>query len=227
MATSTTRLALRKPAGSDLVNVATDIDTNMDILDSATSFEPLASLGGTAFTGKSMLHTGQSNRPYVYDGTRWLPFQTDIIAITKTADETVNNSNTLQNDDHLFVSLSSVNVSYWVECFIRYTSTTATPDLKIAFTVPAGATFAWTPNGLAPAATADDGTIRRVLETTGNRVLGTIAATEVLALPVGVLTIGGTLGPIQFQWSQNTATAENTVVKAGSAMLLRRLTPFG
>lgn len=36
MATSTTKLGLRKPAGADLVNVNTDISANMDLIDGAT-----------------------------------------------------------------------------------------------------------------------------------------------------------------------------------------------
>ncbi len=38
MATTTTRLALRKPAGSDLVNVSTDLDANYDAIDTAAGF---------------------------------------------------------------------------------------------------------------------------------------------------------------------------------------------
>jgi hypothetical protein len=38
MASTTTRLALRKPAGTDLVNVATDLDANYDLIDAVVGY---------------------------------------------------------------------------------------------------------------------------------------------------------------------------------------------
>src|SRR5215813_12155804 len=48
MATTTTKLGLRKPTGSDLVNVLTDIANSMDTLDNAVIGNPTATIGAGA-----------------------------------------------------------------------------------------------------------------------------------------------------------------------------------
>lgn len=71
MATTTTRLSLRKPATSDTVNVTTDISNNMDTLDTAAGFERRTDFPTSPFTGKAVMRSDQSDRCYVYDGTDW------------------------------------------------------------------------------------------------------------------------------------------------------------
>src|SRR5215467_10366248 len=48
MATTTTKLGLRKPTGSDLVNVLIDIANSMDTLDNAVIGNPTATIGAGA-----------------------------------------------------------------------------------------------------------------------------------------------------------------------------------
>jgi hypothetical protein len=57
MATTTTRLALRKPAGTDLVNVSTDLDANYDLIDAVVGFTNC-----TSTTRPSAPFTGQGIR---------------------------------------------------------------------------------------------------------------------------------------------------------------------
>lgn len=71
MATTTTRLSLRKPATTDNVNVTTDISNNMDTLDTAAGFERRTDFPSSPFTGKAVMRSDQSDRCYVYDGTNW------------------------------------------------------------------------------------------------------------------------------------------------------------
>src|SRR6185503_9680728 len=57
----------------------------------------------------------------------------------KTADETVNNSAVLQDDNHLFVT-GAAGQAYKVEAHLLYNSG-ATPDARVGWVIPAGASM--------------------------------------------------------------------------------------
>lgn len=134
----------------------------------------------------------------------------------KSADETVNNSATFQNDDHLFVSVQANGV-YDLFLYAVYSSG-GTPDFKEQFTAPAGAAleasffdtnggaFQWSATGALGAVTA--------LAGTGANAPFVIRAT---------LFMGGNSGTLQWQWAQNTANASDTIVRKGSRLSLLRL----
>jgi hypothetical protein len=151
-----------------------------------------------------------------------------LVAI-KTANEIVNNSDTVQDDDELVIT-PETNSTYMVQCFLIYSSTTATPDIKFGFSFPVGANFSWAPIGVTPAnanqdATNQAGYIRSVLTTsTATRTVGTMATAEPLvAAPIGLLTMGSTGGDLTLQWAQSTATVENTTLRAGSYIVARNI----
>lgn len=73
MATTTTRLSLRKPANSDFVNVTTDISDSMDTIDAAIGFNRVAAFPGSPYTGKPVLRSDLSDNAFVYNGTVWMP----------------------------------------------------------------------------------------------------------------------------------------------------------
>ena len=54
--------------------------------------------------------------------------------VYKTADETVNNSTTLQDDDH--ISLSVLANEVWAFHMVLHSSSDATPDIKVGWSVP-------------------------------------------------------------------------------------------
>ena len=62
MATNTTNLGLRKPAKSDYVNVVTDIDDNMDLIDSAVNSVE----GAVAVIANGNTHVALNSGDYVY-----------------------------------------------------------------------------------------------------------------------------------------------------------------
>lgn len=224
MGTTTTRLGLFKPDGTDFVDRPADLNANWDAIDAAMGFQRLGSFPGSPYSGKGIHRSDQNDRPYFFNATTWFNLQHDWRAVRKTADETLNNTTTMQNDDHLLVADFSINQSYWIDLFLRYISVTTIPDLKIGFTVPAGAVFSWAPWGADSTTAAETTPIRTVLETTGVRTIGTVAATEITARICGELIMGGTAGNLQTQWAQSAATAENTTVKAGSLLMGRRIT---
>lgn len=71
MATTTTRLSLRKPADDDTVDVKTDISDNMDTIDNNIGFERRTDFPTSPYTGKTVMRSDQGDRCYVYDGTNW------------------------------------------------------------------------------------------------------------------------------------------------------------
>lgn len=86
MATTTTRLGLYKPAGTEQSNVVTDINNNYDKIDTAvgatictSGTRPATSL----FTGR-VIHETDTRRNYVYDGTNWI-IASSIPIVTATS----------------------------------------------------------------------------------------------------------------------------------------------
>ena len=139
--------------------------------------------------------------------------------VRKTADETVNNSAILQNDDHLFMAVAA-NEVWAFECVVLFSSATTTPDLRVAFTVPTGATLAWAP---APHSTAADAFTTSIVTTaSGSSLVVGAGASARLLLIKGIVRNGATAGNLQFQWSQNSATAEDTKVLLDSYLLAHR-----
>jgi hypothetical protein len=91
---------------------------------------------GTPVAGMITWRT-DGNTHETYDGALWVPIRHGLFA-QKTADEGVTNSSTLQDDDHLTLTLSGSATYLW-ELFFSYIASTAA-DLKTAMVVPASAT---------------------------------------------------------------------------------------
>ena len=145
----------------------------------------------------------------------------DFELVLKTADETVNNSSVLQNDNHLFFPVAA-NELWMFQLNVWVSSPSAAPDLKFAFTGPAGATGKY---GFHAAMSAGSDA--------SNRTANALAATIVWLWPntpaPGLMTISGFIrnganaGNLQFQWAQNTPTAQDTKVLQDSHLILYKL----
>lgn len=133
----------------------------------------------------------------------------------RTASQTVNNTATFQNDNTLTLAVDA-NTTYRCHLHLSYTSGT-TPDFKYQFTKPTGATLsAWSFVGYSTAVAFAYGGSGDAQSIGGN----------VSALPLdawGILTTSSTAGSFTLQWAQNTATASDTVVLAGSFLELLRV----
>jgi len=139
----------------------------------------------------------------------------------KTADETVSNSTTLQNDDALFVAVAA-NCTYELRLYVIYDAGT-TADYKWALTYPAGSTLNYTVVTHAADLTFTEPGASAVASGTavaaGGNGLGTPRGIHVL----GNLVTSTTAGTLQYQWAQNGAVVENTLTKAGSQLVVARL----
>ncbi|GHE47426.1 hypothetical protein GCM10017673_56610 [Streptosporangium violaceochromogenes] len=147
------------------------------------------------------------------------------IFVRKTADETVNNSSALQDDNHLVAAVAA-SATYIVEAFVIYDAATAA-DLKLAFTGPSGATLDWTSTALGTAATAGTGSLTVSASTIGDGSAvplgGVGAGTKVVAQIRGLLVVAGTAGNLTTRWAQNTANASDAIVRTNSWMRLTRV----
>ncbi|MFA5803660.1 MAG: hypothetical protein WC879_03360 [Melioribacteraceae bacterium] len=158
----------------------------------------------------------------IYDGTNFqLLSQTSAAAATyvyKTADEIVNNSITLQDDNHLVFALGA-NETWTITYFIIYHAS-GVADFKHQFTVPTGATGRWNSHGMNGGyAFQWRGTITEVgAGNTGESVSALIILTAYIKTST-------TAGNITLQWAQNTAEVSDTTVFEGSHLEAKRLSP--
>jgi hypothetical protein len=137
----------------------------------------------------------------------------------KPSDETITNSSTLQNDDHLVVS-AAANLTYAFRGLIMFTATTVA-DFKMDLSTPSGATWRLTAQtfnrGAAQGSQGSDARTALQGETLAIPGQGTaFSATGQWVDLQGVVTIGGTAGNVQVRWAQFNAEATNCVVYQGS-----------
>lgn len=144
----------------------------------------------------------------------------------KTATEVVNNSATLQDDDHLFVT-PRINTRYMLNSFLMWTSGT-TPDIKLTFSIPAGSTMNLNVTTYSRAAAAGtnlaDSRMMSQSETVSIPGQGTTFSTQSQwTVITGQVGIGATAGNVTLQWAQNTANASDTSMVIGSWLYLAEL----
>lgn len=133
---------------------------------------------------------------------------TDFQFVVKTADETVNNSASLQDDDELKFDVGA-NQKWCGLIFLRH-NTGTTPDIKVDFSVPSGAsvyTAHTNENSKSGGAVA-------ILTGTGNNAYMMLSF---------LVVVSSTAGTVNMQWAQNTADASDTKVLAGSMLIIKRI----
>jgi hypothetical protein len=134
--------------------------------------------------------------------------------IYKSADETVNNSDTLQNDDHLTFAVGA-NEVWAVELFVKFTSS-ADADFQYYFGVPAGATFqGWASYEYGVIGNSTSNTSATFVPGDGSTIKGDTFK--------GVIENGATPGDVVFRWSQRVAEVSDTKVLKGSYIIAHRL----
>lgn len=165
-------------------------------------------------------------RSEVYDGSNHISLYTRSVFtyVRKTADETVNNSTALQNDNELLAALPTAG-TYQFEMNMLYSATTVA-DIKFAFTWPAGATAFWSAIGLATGAATltGDATFSFTNGSGTSVAFGGIGAGAPVPIRLfGNIVMGGTAGNLQLQWAQQNLEATNTIVHSNSNLQLWRV----
>lgn len=193
-------------AGGD-VDFRVEGDTNINLLFTDASTDRVGV--GTAIPS-ALLHVAGNA---VFDGTIQT---TTLISGYKTADESVISSTTLQNDDHLTVSLAA-SAKYWFKFWIFTNNAGALGGFKAALGGTVGVT-----------------SLKAQIEITDDTTNATAALARVTALSSAVgaglgsgdnfTTIEGTIetstaGTFLLQWAQNTSEASNTTVQRNSILL--------
>ena len=125
--------------------------------------------------------------------------------VTKTSDETVNNSDALQADDELVLAVLANETLYFEYRLVWHGD--GVPDLKTGFTYPSGTTIRW--EALTPGAAP-------LTETDVKTRSGAGVGVDQMDHMRGIIQVGGTAGNVQLTWAQNVADMSDTVVLAGS-----------
>ena len=147
---------------------------------------------------------------YATGDWRCLNYQKSKLWVIKSADESVNSSTTLQDDDDLQITLAA-NSDYEIEYMIFVQSASTTPDFKFQFTEPDGV---YRGVGVTSAVTSvqifDESTAATAFSLDANAIefmKGTI-----------VIETAGAGGVFKLEWAQDTSDATATTVKKGSSL---------
>lgn len=152
----------------------------------------------------------------------WVTIKPSMITFQKaykTADETVNNSNVLQNDDQLYLPVLANEA--WAFTAVLKFAFNSNADFKIAFTVPAAgaAEYAVISASMAVGAWAQ----QYVSAPTAISILSPSTYADAFMIVKGVYRGGANAGNLQLQWAQNTAHASDAKVLLGSHILGARM----
>jgi hypothetical protein len=134
----------------------------------------------------------------------------------KTADEVVNNSTALQNDDHLTGWSLDANSRYMLTGLLRVVAGSIS-DLKFSLSGPSGMTY----TGVVINDHGAAGNAGHFDESTSGVISG-VDAVRGHSLVATVLT-GGNAGTLTLQWAQNSAESYNTALKDGSWVMVVKL----
>lgn len=149
---------------------------------------------------------------------------TGATILKKTSNQSITNSNTLQ-DDADFQFAVSANTFYLVHCYMILRATTTGTDWKFNWSLPAGASILqWGPewlNGSSPNWNGQSTASSPPAVSTGQLTFGSINGDSGLNF-IAILSIGANAGTAKLQWAQNSAGGagvSNTIL-AGSTMFI-------
>ena len=141
--------------------------------------------------------------------------------VRKSADEAAPTSAaSVQDDDELFLSVEA-NASYFVFAWLRHTAVSNTPDIRINYSYPAGASFARSDWGAPDTTTASSDSINNTISTTGDNTRGSGTVERAIVMH-GELIVGATAGTFKVRFGQATSSVDAVTMKAGSRLILTR-----
>ena len=141
--------------------------------------------------------------------------------VYKTDDESVTSSTTVQDDDHLTLTMTTDAV-YALDTFLDVEGD-ADGDFKLTFTGPSGASGSWTPDGISLGNSNNIGQIKRGRNGFGDTDSVGILPDGTIVTPRGQITTSSTAGSLTLQWAQNSSNETATTLKTGSWLRLHRM----
>ncbi|MFD4740626.1 hypothetical protein ACFWNQ_25160 [Streptomyces virginiae] len=146
----------------------------------------------------------------------------------KSADQTIASSTTNVNDNHLFQSCAA-NAIFVVTGFLLY-SAHQDADIKMGWTGPSGATFAWIAHASTQSQTGGIASSGIVVDRqnigASSFPLGGYGAentTVMTATLMGTLVTSSTAGALQLTWAQRVSNATGSIMRTGSWLRLERI----
>lgn len=203
------------------VTGATSLGSTLAVTGGVTLSSNLSVAGSGAVTGNQSVGGNLT-----VAGVRQLQF------VRKTADEPLTSNTTMQNDDHLVVSVAA-NGIYTFELMLmaQTANSDLSGDIKVAFTFPTGGTLHFTGTGPnnADLSSTNSSNSNGEWVARNNAVSGTtfipygMSGVPIGILLKGILINGSTAGSLQLQWAQNASNANALTVLTGSWMQAERV----
>ena len=168
-----------------------------------------------AVAGAVRLFTDTSNRPACLDENGTVALIARSQVVRKTAQtQVVNASTALVNDDALLFAIAASE--NWAGTITLFVDTNVAAGIKVAATVPAGATLRL---GVELFTAAAAGAIDTT--TSSGTAIGTTAA--ITKVNVQLLVLNSTnAGNVQLQWAQNASNGSDTKVLTNSFMRVEK-----
>ena len=138
--------------------------------------------------------------------------------VPKTADQIVNNSTALVNDDH-FVLPVGANEVWFLLLYLRGFGPTTTTGIDSAWSLPSGGSILRFNSGWAATGGIAEYNWTSEFNSTLSLSVDAYKSQIIAALYIG----GATAGNAQFQWAQRVATAVNTTLKENSSIIAFKL----
>ena len=179
-------------------------------------------IGATAADTPARLAVGTNGQVLTADSTAgtglaWttLTSGATVKSVRKSSDQTVTSSTTLVNDSQLKFAVAA-SETYIFQAWLYTYAADGTPDIKVTFTGPAGSTVFWSSSQVIFNA---GGSTTLTVVAPGATTADLFVDSNLRAIQLyGTILNSSTAGDLQFQWAQNTSSANGTSVKAGSSI---------
>lgn len=136
-----------------------------------------------------------------------------LLTVEKATNESVTNSTTLQNDDHLLLAIPANET--WIYDLVLRAQSVSNESMRIDFSIPSGAA-----GGYVVVMNSNSSTFSQIM---GTLFLMTDFGTDGYYHIKALVINGSTGGNVQFQWAQRISGATATIVKAGSSMMGQKI----
>jgi hypothetical protein len=146
-----------------------------------------------------------------------LPSQSNVIAKSKSGDESVTSSTTSQNDDHLVLNIGANET--WLIQYDIFLTVGASTNFKWKLSVPSGGSAA---AHVKPANSANGADISDATSDTTSTTSTASGSNHVHYQIFAKVTSSSTAGAVQLQWAQGTSNGTALTLKSRSKLVAVR-----